>query len=331
MQGLKGLHSMNTQKLRQIHEKILEYDTIIILPHGRPDGDCMGTAFGLKDMIQSTFPDKEVYVSGEEADYVKFLGRVDDVTDETFDDALAIAVDTASLDRLADQRYERSDFLIKIDHHINVASYGDIEYVDTSRPSATLIILDLFAQFKDTYMLTQPGMQALYTGTLTDTGRFKYPGVDGDTFRRIAMLYDMGLDAQAVYRHLDTQSEALTRFKGYVLQNYKKTENGVAYVEITHELMERFGVTDEEASSLVNELGVFEDCPIWVLFAEYEEKIVRARLRSKGPAVNELANRFDGGGHAMASGANLGTWDRAKEILKALDDLARTYKQSLQE
>jgi len=318
---------MNKQILTDIHNKIKEYKTIIILPHGRPDGDCIGTSMGLKDMLQNTYPDKKVYVSGEETDYVKFLGRTDTIDDEVFEGALVIAVDTSGKDRIADQRVDQGDFLIKIDHHINENPYGDLEYVDTSRPAAALIILDLYTLFENEYTLTSLGAKALYTGILTDTGRFKYSGVDGDTFRSVAKLYDIGLDTNNIHRHLETQSEALVRFKGYVLLNYKKTENGVAYIEITHELIEEFGVSIEEASSLVNELGIFDDCPVWALFAEYEEKIVRARLRSKGPAVNKVANRFDGGGHAMASGVNLGTWARAKEILVVLDDLAKDYKQ----
>ncbi len=319
---------MDTAKLKAIHNKIKAFDKIIILPHGRPDGDCMGTAFGLKDIITESFNEKTVYVSGESSDFTQFIGTLDTLEDKDFNDALVIVVDTGNKDRVADQRYNQGKFLIKIDHHILVDSYGDIEYVDTSRPAAALIILDYFHLFKSELNMSTQGAKALYTGALTDTGRFKYPGVDGDTFRRIAMLYDIGLDSQEVYRHLDTKSEALTRFKGYVLQNYKKTENGVAYIEITHDLIDEFEVTIEEASSLVNELGVFKDCPLWALFAEYEEKIVRARLRSKGPAVNELANHYDGGGHAMASGVNLGTWDKAEAILKDLDALAKDYKEA---
>jgi len=318
---------MDKSILTDIHNKIKEYETIIILPHGRPDGDCIGTSMGLKDMLINTYPEKSVYVSGEETDYVKFLGRTDTVEDETFKNALVIAVDTSGKDRIADQRYDMGDFLIKIDHHINETPYGDLEYVDTTRPAAALIILDLYNLFEEEYTLTPVGAKALYTGILTDTGRFKYSGVDGDTFRLVAKLYDIGLDSEDVFRHLETQSESLVRFKGYVLQNYKKTENGVAYIEITHDLIDQFGVTIEEASSLVNELGVFEDSPVWALFAEYEEKIVRARLRSKGPAVNKVANQFDGGGHAMASGVNLGTWARAKEILDVLDELVKNYKE----
>lgn len=317
---------MDINKLKQIHEKIKTFKRIIITPHARPDGDCMGSAFGLKDIIKTSFPDKEVYVTGEEAEYVKFLGRVDEIEDELFEEALVIAVDTGNHERIADQRYVKGKYLIKIDHHILVDSYGDIEYVDTSRPAAALIILDYFHTFQDELKMTTEGAQALYTGTLTDTGRFKYPGVNGDTFRRIAMLYDLGLDPQPIYQKLDTKTEEMVRFKGYVLLNYKKTDHGVAYIEMTEDLISEYNVSIEEASSLVNELSAFEDCPIWVLLAEYEEKIVRARIRSKGPAINDVAAQFDGGGHAMASGANLGTWERAKELLSVLDETAKNYK-----
>ncbi len=319
---------MDKAKLTQIHEKIQAYQTIIITPHARPDGDCIGTALGLRNILRTTYPNKAVYAVGEETDYVKFLGKLDQIDDAVFKGALVIAVDTGNEERIADQRYKTGDFLIKIDHHINVSPYGDIDYVDIHRPAAALIILDLFFLFEDTYRMTIEGAKALFTGTLTDTGRFKYPGVDGDTFRHIARLYDLGLDAQEIYRELDTKTEELVRFKGDVLLNYQKTDNGVAYIKITEELIQEYGVSIEEASSMVNELGVFEDSPIWVLLAEYEEKIVRARIRSKGPAINEIAAMFDGGGHALASGANLGTWERAEALLEVLDHHAKTYKET---
>ncbi|WP_343089359.1 DHH family phosphoesterase, partial [Methanocalculus natronophilus] len=107
-------------KLKSIHEKIKEYKKIIILPHARPDGDCMGTAFGLKDIIESTYPEKAVYVSGESSDFTQFIGTLDEIEDEVFKGALVIAVDTGNKERIADQRYDQGDFLIKIDHHILV-------------------------------------------------------------------------------------------------------------------------------------------------------------------------------------------------------------------
>jgi len=320
---------LNQNKLEQIFESIKEYNKIIIFPHARPDGDCIGTSFGLKDIISTTWPKKEVHVAGETSVFTKFIDVPEQLEDDQFEGALAILVDTANSERIADQRFTKCAKMIKIDHHIPVQDFGDIDYVDTSRAAAALIVLDLFMMNQDQLKMSPRGAKALFFGILTDTGRFKYEGVDGVTFRNVAVLYDNGLVAKEVYDYLETRTEELTRFKGFMLQNYKKTDNGVVYFKILPEYLDEFGVTLEEASSLVNELGHFEDYPIWLLFAEYEEKIVRARMRSKGPALNELAGRFDGGGHKLACGANLGTWERADELVIESDKLAKEYKESM--
>ena len=318
---------MDKEKLMQIYEKIEEYQKIIITGHKRPDGDCLGSAFGLKDIIKTTWPKKEVYAVGENVGYLSFLSPVDEIKNDVFQGALVISVDTASKDRIWDQRYSLGDMLIKIDHHIPVEDFGDIDYVDTGRPSCTLILMDLFNLLDGKLKMSSIGAQALYTGTLTDTGRFKYSGVNGDTFRSVATLYDNGLDTKKIYSNLDVRTDQLTRFKGYFLRHYKKTKNGVAYIYILPRHIKRFKISLGEASSLVNELGYFDDCPIWILFAEYKGKIVRARMRSKGPAIDKLANKYDGGGHRLACGANLGTWKRAKLLLAEADILAKKYKE----
>lgn len=320
---------MNQAKLEEIYQSIKEYKKVIIFPHARPDGDCIGTSFGLKDIIVATWPNKEVHVAGESSEFTKFIGIPEQLNDDQFEGALAILVDTSNSSRIADQRFTKCDKKIKIDHHIPVEDFGDIDYVDTSRPAAALIVLDLFIMKQDVLKMTKEGAKALFTGILTDTGRFKYDGVNGVTFRNVAVLYDNGLVAKEVYDYLETRTEELTRFKGYMLQNYEKTENGVVYFKIQPEYLEKFNVTLEEASSLVNELGHFEGYPVWLLFAEYEEQIVRARMRSKGPAINELAGRFDGGGHRLACGANLGTWERADELIRESDLLVKEYKESM--
>ena len=320
---------MNQAKLEEIYQSIKEYKKVIIFPHARPDGDCIGTSFGLKDIIQTTWPNKEVHVAGETSLFTQFIGVPEQLEDEEFEGALGILVDTANSSRTADQRFSKCEKTIKIDHHIPVQDFRDIDYVDTSRPAAALIVLDLFIMKQDVMKMTMEGAKSLFFGILTDTGRFKYDGVNGVTFRNVAVLYDNGLVAKDVYDYLETRTEELTRFKGYMLQNYMKTENGVIYFKIMPEALERFNVTLEEASSLVNELGHFENYPVWLLFAEYEEQIVRARMRSKGPAINELAGRFDGGGHRLACGANLGTWERADELIRESDLLVKEYKESM--
>ena len=296
--------------------------------HMRPDGDCYGAGFGLKEILKESFPDKEIYVVGETAEYVKFLGDVDHIEDDVYEGALSIVVDTATKDRVADQRYSKGEYVIKIDHHLPVDDYGDYQYVDTSRPATSQIILEFYLEFSNVLKLNMAAAKALYTGIVTDTGRFKYRSVTSETFKAVAHLLDYGLDFTDVLTTLDVKSENQMKIQGYVLQNFEKTTNGVAYIKISPEIINKFNVTLEEATSLVNELSSLEDCPVWMLFAEYDKNMVRARIRSKGPAIDKLANKYEGGGHPMACGATLGTWDKVNDLLKDADVLVKEYKES---
>lgn len=314
---------------QHILDKIMEYQTIIIHMHQRPDGDCYGAGFGLKEILKESFPEKTIFVVGETAEYVKFIGDVDVIPDSAYQNALAIVVDTATRDRVADQRYSQAAYVIKIDHHLPIDAYGDYQYVDTSRPATSQIILEFYLEFYQLLKLNMKAARALYTGIVTDTGRFKYRSVTADTFKAVAHLLDYGLDFSDVLSSLDVKSENLMRLQGYVLQSFEKSPNGVAYIKMKPDIIHKYGVTLEEATSLVNELSVLEDCPVWILFAEYEERFVRARLRSKGPAIDQLANQYEGGGHPMACGANLGTWEKADELIADADELVKNYKASL--
>lgn len=311
-----------------ILDKILEYKKIIIHMHMRPDGDCYGAGFGLKNILKESFPEKEIYVVGETAEYVKFLGDVDTISDDVYSGALSIVVDTATRDRVADQRYVKGDYVIKIDHHLPVDQYGDYQYVDITRPATAQIILEFYLEFANILKLNMEAARALYTGIITDTGRFKYRSVTSDTFIAVAHLLDFGLDFTKILSTLDVKTENQMKLQGYVLQNFEKTPNGVAYIKMTPDIIKKYNVSLEEATSLVNELSVLADCPVWMLFAEYENNIVRARLRSKGPSIDKLANKYEGGGHPMACGANVGNWETVDKLLQDADDLVKEYKKS---
>ncbi len=313
-----------------IFDKIVEYDKIIIHMHMRPDGDTYGAGFGLKYILQESFPEKKIYIVGETADYVKFIGDVDTISDETYQGALSIVVDTATHDRVADQRYGKGAFVIKIDHHLPVDAYGDYQYVDVTRPATSQIILEFYQEYANVLKLNMPAARALYTGIVTDTGRFKYRSVTSDTFKAVASLLDFGLDFADILTTLDIKTENEMKLQGYVLQNFEKTPHGVAYIKMKPEIIAKYETSLEEATSLVNELSCLADCPVWILFAEYEGGIVRARIRSKGPAINLLANQYQGGGHPMACGANVGNWETVEALLKDADDLVKAYKDGLE-
>src|SRR5690554_3736282 len=110
----------NNKIIKKIWRQIRKYNVIIIHGHIRPDGDCYGAQFGLQKTIKARFPHKEVYVVGQKSDFVSFVGTPDEISDDKYQGALSIVVDTATSDRISDQRYKLGDYVIKIDHHIPV-------------------------------------------------------------------------------------------------------------------------------------------------------------------------------------------------------------------
>ena len=309
---------MRVMGLDIILRKIKEYNTIIIHGHVRPDGDCYGAQFGLKDIISNTFPKKNVYVVGETSDYVAFVGDVDTIDDSVYEGALSIVVDTATSDRISDQRYSLAREVIKIDHHIPVDQYGDIIWVDTNFPSCSQMIAYFYQKYHGELMLTETGAIALYTGIVTDTGRFRHRGVDELTHRLAGMLVTKGAIPEEIDLELSRESLNSVKLKGYVLSNFEMSKHGFAYFKMTRDIIKKFKVSDEDAAAMVSMLGGIENHPVWALIIEYPESI-RMRLRSNGPIISDIANEFEGGGHAQAAGGKLNSWREVKKLIKLVD------------
>ncbi len=312
--------------MEEILKRIKEFDTIIIHGHYRPDGDCIGSQYGLMHIIQDSFPHKKVYITGETSEYVSFLGKPSILEDESlFDNALSICVDCGTSSRLSDTRYTKAKYSIKIDHHIDVEKYGDYQYVDTTAPACAQIITEFYLKYQNELVLSKEAALALYVGISTDTGRFKFDSVTSKTFQAAAILLDHGVDLSYVDNHLSVESLNTLKLKGYCLSNFKTTEHGFAYIIMKRETIEAFGVTDEEAAAQVSTISTIDSCPVWAIFMDYPNEI-RIRLRSRGPVINLLAEEYHGGGHAKASGAKLNHWEELEEFLSKADELVMQYK-----
>lgn len=308
-----------------IIKKIKAYDRIIIHGHQRPDGDCYGAQFGLKDIIKNSFPEKEVYVVGETSDFVSFVGTPDRIEDALYEGALSIVVDTATEERISDKRYKLGKEVIKIDHHIPVNDYGDYRWVDTNYPSCAQMIAHFYLNYKKELKLGYEGALAMYTGILTDTGRFRFRGVSKQTHEIAGMLLTKGVDVEFVDGKLSVETLQMTRLKGYILSHFVTTEKGFIYVTLTRDVIESFGVTDEQAASMVSVIAGIEGYPVWAIILEYPNDEIRIRLRSRGPVISTLANEFGGGGHAKASGCKLNSWDELELFKKRVGDVLDAY------
>lgn len=314
--------------MEKILELIKKYKRIIIFGHVRPDGDCIGSQFGLYEIIRNSFPDKEVYISGEASKFVSFIAKPSFVSDDLIKGSLAIVVDVANGERTSDQRYKDCDYILKIDHHPTIDNFGDYNYVDDKAPACTQIIAEFYFKYQNELKINKAAATALYVGIYTDTGRFKYDSVKSKTFITAAKLLDLGVDLTYVDNNLSVEPINALKLRGYCLSNFNITENGFAYLVITRDIIEKYGVTDEDAASQVTTISTIDVCPVWALIIEYPTEI-RIRLRSRGPIINEIAAKYQGGGHPKAAGAHLDSFADLDGFVKDMDNFVKNYKETL--
>ena len=321
---------MNFEIKQTILDKIRQYDTIMLFRHVRNDGDCVGATKGMKSILTATWPEKKVYIiDADTAKYLEFMGPEDaEVADEVYAGALGIVLDTASEARISNRKYTLCKELIKIDHHIPLENYGDIMWVEEERSSACEMIVDFYATFRDELKIDSEAATYLYTGMVTDSGRFKYDGVSGETMRNAGLLLDIGVNTELLYARLYLEAYEYLKFKAHIYQRMQITENGVAYIYIDKAMQEEFGLSLEQASACVGNLDSIRGCICWIVFVENgdAEGSIRVRLRSRFVHINPVAEKYRGGGHACASGATVYNRDEVEALLQDADALVKEYK-----
>ncbi len=309
--------------IQAIFKTITEFETIIIHRHVRPDPDAYGSQCGLAEILKASFPTKNVFVVGEDEPSLLFLKKMDQISDEMFEDALVIVCDTANQGRISDARYNRGKKLIKIDHHPNEDPYGDFLWVDTNASSCSEMIYELYLQGKNQgFTLTKEAAKLLFAGIVGDTGRFLFPNTNPKTFTYAGELIEYGFQFPQVYEKLYKTKENVARLSGHVYQNYRVTEDGVGWMVITNDNLKQYKVTSSEASQLVSNLGNIENIKTWAFFVEEKDQI-RVRLRSKGPVINGVAKKYHGGGHPLASGATIYSWEEVDQVIADLRDVCK--------
>ena len=250
---------------------------------------------------------------------------MNEVDNDTFDDALVIVTDTANAPRIDDRRFDNGDELIKIDHHPNDEPFGDIMWVEPDASSCSEMIYNFYQRFAPDLTLPKAAAHALYAGIIGDTGRFLYPATTPRTMLVAGALMAAGANAAKISQHENEITLPVARLSAYVYENLKILNNGAAYVVLTNEILAEFGLTEAGTSAIVSLPGRIRDVIAWAIFVEQEDGHYRIRLRSKGPTINELAKKHDGGGHPLASGAKAQDEAEIEQVITELDQLTQAY------
>ncbi|RBP93873.1 phosphoesterase RecJ-like protein [Cytobacillus firmus] len=308
---------------QKILDEIKKYETIIIHRHVRPDPDAYGSQGGLAEILKASFPEKSIFTVGKEEETLHYMRRLDEISDDTYNGALVIVCDTANAERICDDRYGTGNKLIKIDHHPNMDPYGDMMWVDTDASSTSEMIYEFYLFGKDQGLkMSDEAARVLFAGIVGDTGRFLYPSTTEKTFSYAGELIHYNFSRPELFDKMYELDANIVKLKGYVLQNFEMRDSGAAVMILKKELLEEFQAVPSKASLLVSILGDVKGIKAWVFFIEESDQI-RVRFRSKGPIINEVARKYNGGGHPLAAGASIYSWKEMESVVRDLEDVCK--------
>lgn len=310
---------------KKLNTLIKKYETIIIHRHSNPDGDALGSQFGLAELIDLNFDNKKIYTVGSE-DEIKtnsirhvFKKKFDNPKDKDYKEALVIVVDTANIERIEGQDFFKGDFVIKIDHHASTEEYGDLEIIENKISSTCEILTNMASELK--WKFNKEASEYLLTGIITDTGRFMFNSVDENTFKAAHTLASNGAKISKLVNKLNDRDLAFTRLQAKIQSDFSH-ENGVSWYMMPKGLHKKYGVPYSTASAMVFSLMAFNEAN-YGAFISYDEntKVWKGSLRSKKKPINKLAEEFNGGGHEMASGFKLKDKKQFNQLVKELKKL----------
>ena len=308
-------------------ELLKKYDTVIIHRHTNPDGDAMGSQIGLKNLLLDNFPEKKVYAVGDGAGRFSFMdGSVmDEIPDETYKGALAVILDSAEHSLVSDDRYTLAEKTLRIDHHIFCEKFADVEIVETAFESCAGLVTHLAREWGLT--INTSAAKALFTGIVTDSGRFRYDSTTPRTFSDAAFLLEKGFNPTEIYDKLYVDDFSMIKMRAGFVLDIRFTKNNVAYIYSDRKKVDSLGVSDFTVSrGMVNVMAEIRGVDVWVNFTESTDGTVLAELRSRNLDIYKIAVKYGGGGHLKASGASLKDKAQAMEMLADLDKLVGENK-----
>ena len=309
-----------------IINEIRAHDTVILHRHFRPDGDAMGGQIGMKHLILENFPGKQVYMVGDGAGYLSFMedSVMDQIPDSAFDGALSMILDCGGANMVSDNRYSLAHRTVRMDHHLYTGSFTDGEVIDSSFESCCGLIALMAMECG--WKLNVTAARSLYTGMVTDSGRFRYDSTNARTFRLASFLMEQPFDTNELYRNLYADDFEDKKRKAQFILKTQFTPNRVAYIYTTREELAQMNVSTFTVSrGMVNTMADIRGTHIWVNFTETDEGVL-CEIRSDGPNINPIAVKYGGGGHAKASGATVKDYETAMEMLRDLDNMTGETK-----
>lgn len=315
--------------VKQIIKKIKEYDNIVIARHIGPDPDALASEIALRDIIKLTYPKKNVFAVGNSVSKFKYFGELDRIDDNKLDNPLLIVLDVPNISRIDGINYSNYNYVIRIDHHPNVEDIAQLEFVNEHASSTCELITEMIYSSK--LKVNRHIAENLFLGIVTDSDRFLLSYTTPKTFKLVTRLIeDFNLEISQLYDLLYIRPINEVKFQSYIALNMIITENNFGYIKLNKKIIDEFGVDSSSASNMINNFNYIKELYCWA-FSSFDEKneIHKINIRSRGPIINDVAQKYNGGGHIFASGARIKEENEVDMLFKDLDERTAQYKNSL--
>ena len=297
--------------MKNIEEILTGVQTLGIVGHIRPDGDCMGSCMGLYLYLKEYHPEisTDIYLE-EPREVFSYMARIDEViTREPEEDKIYdvfVTLDVSAKDRiaLAGHSFDRAKKRVCIDHHCSNQGFGDENYILSDVSSASEVLYTLL----DPGKITRDIAEAIYTGIVHDTGVFQYSSTSPETMRIAGELMRTGFPfSEIIDRSFYQKTYLQNQVMGRVLAESILILGGkciIGYMKRKDMLF--YGVTGRELDGIVSQLRLTKGVEVAIFLYEQEPQLFKVSLRSNGKAdVSEVAVFFGGGGHVRAAGCDM--------------------------
>lgn len=325
---------------KKLAELITNAKSILIIQADNPDGDSLGSAIALEQILTALGKDAHMYCAVNIPSYLNYLtgwSRVNQELPSNFD--LSIIVDTSSLsllEKLSDQDLKRikSKDLVIIDHHKTEATI-DFATIVINKPAVATgeIIYDLAQDNK--WELNQEARDMLAISILSDSLGLMTDATTSHSIRIIADLVDQGVNLT----HIDTlrretyrKSLELTKYKGELLSRIEThLDNRLALITIPWSEIEKYSPLYNPSMLVIEDMRLIENNAIAIAIKVYKDGHMTGKIRANEgfPIAAKLAEHFGGGGHEFTSGFKTNDYsldNLIKEVITVTGDLLNEVK-----
>lgn len=301
---------LTKNNVNKVFEKIKKSDSICIMGHKSPDGDCIGSIMTLYNFIVSNYPNKQIVIGVEGKipyNLVSLVDNIDilDVSSINYNFDLALIVDCGDLSRLGKYKtfYNNSKFSICFDHHKTNTKFADINIVDADISSTGELLYQIFKFGEKAISVDMAN--CMYVAIVTDTGKFSYSSTSKYTHLAVAELIDIGVDV-AYNNNILYNSKPFDIVNAYMecisnINLYHNKKLGIA--KITKDIVDRNNIDLNDIEGVVEFIREIDEIEISCVLKEIMSKCTKVSLRSKNDIdVAEISRIFNGGGHKKAAG-----------------------------